>query len=157
MIKQAAAMPPTSKPNIVTIVIPCDPAYVSIARLAVLGIANRLDWTTEEVEDIRLAVAEVCTDAVERAKAHDPATVAGLSIEIIAMIEPDCLTIDIRDHIPPLPSQPDLHDLKIPGTNLFTDRQEISDALIEALVDTFARSHELGGTVVRLTKCVTEH
>jgi serine/threonine-protein kinase RsbW len=40
--------------------LPFKSEYVSIARLAVSGIASRIGFDTETIEDIKVAVAEVC-------------------------------------------------------------------------------------------------
>ena len=58
----------------VQLLIPCRPEYVGVARLAVLGIASRMPFSYDEVEDVRLAVGEACTHAVERA-GDDAATI----------------------------------------------------------------------------------
>ena len=50
----------------VELILPCRPEYVGVARLAVLGIASRMPFSYDEVEDVRLAVGEACTHALER-------------------------------------------------------------------------------------------
>lgn len=44
--------------------IPSRPEYVGVARLAVSGIANRALMSYEDAEDLKLAVAEACTNAI---------------------------------------------------------------------------------------------
>jgi anti-sigma regulatory factor (Ser/Thr protein kinase) len=145
-------LPTHVSPSVVTLVIPCKPEYVAVARLAVLGIAGRIPWSSDEVEDLRLAVGEVCADAIERASIHETETVAGVCIELVAVISTESLTIDIRDHVPPPPFEPEKAAKHEPLPYGLHDRQEVSDALITELVDSFERSHEMGGTVVRLVK-----
>ncbi len=41
--------------------IPSKPEWVAVARLAVAAIANRLPFSVEEIEDLKLAIAEACT------------------------------------------------------------------------------------------------
>lgn len=41
--------------------LPCKPEYVSVARLTVSGVANRIGFDIETVEDIKVAVSEVCS------------------------------------------------------------------------------------------------
>src|ERR1700693_1912257 len=50
---------------VVELRIPAKPEYVGVARLAILGVASRMRFSYDEVEDIRLAVGEACTTAVE--------------------------------------------------------------------------------------------
>src|SRR5450432_336466 len=101
MTTLTADMAAQTRLEVVTLVIPCLPDYVSVARLMIAGVASRLPFSADVVEDIRMAVSEVCTDAVDRASVHDPETVAGLSIELICIVNQDSITIEILDHIPP--------------------------------------------------------
>jgi serine/threonine-protein kinase RsbW len=49
--------------------LPADGAYLSVLRTATAGLAARLDFTLDEIEDLRIAVDEACAmllpDAVE--------------------------------------------------------------------------------------------
>ena len=40
--------------------VPADSAYVSVLRSTAAGIASRLDFTLEGIEDLRIAVGEAC-------------------------------------------------------------------------------------------------
>ena len=51
--------------DVVELRIPRKPDYVSVARLAVSGIAGRMDFSYDEVEDIKLAMGEACTSAMK--------------------------------------------------------------------------------------------
>ena len=53
----------------IELVIPCIPDYVGVVRLAISGIATRLNLPVEEIEDLKLAVSEACSNAVQYA--HD--------------------------------------------------------------------------------------
>jgi serine/threonine-protein kinase RsbW len=44
----------------VEITLPADSAYLSILRTATAGLAARLDFTLDEIEDLRIAVDEAC-------------------------------------------------------------------------------------------------
>jgi serine/threonine-protein kinase RsbW len=44
----------------VTLTIPADGAYLSILRTATAGVAARLDFTLDGIEDLRMAVDEAC-------------------------------------------------------------------------------------------------
>ena len=45
----------------VELTLPADPELFSLARLTVSTVAARLDFTIEDIEDLRLAVDELCT------------------------------------------------------------------------------------------------
>lgn len=47
--------------------IPAKPEYVGVIRLTLSGIASRMGYTYEEIEDIKIAVSEACTNAVQHA------------------------------------------------------------------------------------------
>ncbi len=40
--------------------LPAETAYVAVLRMAASGIAARLDFTLDDVEDLRMAVSEAC-------------------------------------------------------------------------------------------------
>ncbi|HEY5256809.1 MAG TPA: ATP-binding protein [Candidatus Baltobacteraceae bacterium] len=53
--------------DVVELRIPGKAEWVAVARLAVSAVASRLKFSIEEIEDIRLAVAEACTDSIQHA------------------------------------------------------------------------------------------
>src|SRR5690554_3292190 len=53
--------------DFVELKIPAKPEYVGVVRLTVSGIANRLGYSYDEIEDIKIAVAEACTNVVNHA------------------------------------------------------------------------------------------
>ena len=57
--------------DVVELRLPADGAYLSVLRTATAGLAARLDFTLDEIEDLRIAVDEACAmllpDAVEDA------------------------------------------------------------------------------------------
>ena len=75
--------------------IPCRPEYVGVARLAILGVASRMKFSYDEVEDIRLAVGEACTIAVEWAQRNGK---TDSCIDLKSMVSADKLEVDIYDH-----------------------------------------------------------
>lgn len=51
--------------------LPCDGAYISVLRTATAGLAARLDFTLDDLEDVRMAVGEAASLVLEAA---DPGT-----------------------------------------------------------------------------------
>ena len=45
----------------ITLSLPCKAEYVSVARLTVSGVAYRMGFDIDTVEDIKVAVSEVCS------------------------------------------------------------------------------------------------
>lgn len=50
----------TTLRDVVTVRLPADSAYLSVLRTATAGLAARLDFTLDEIEDLRIAVDEAC-------------------------------------------------------------------------------------------------
>ncbi len=49
-----------SSDDIIELRLPADGAYLSVLRTATAGLAARLDFTLDEIEDLRIAVDEAC-------------------------------------------------------------------------------------------------
>jgi serine/threonine-protein kinase RsbW len=47
-------------PDVVTVRIPASGVYLSVLRTATAGLAARLDFTLDDIEDLRIAVDEAC-------------------------------------------------------------------------------------------------
>jgi len=60
-MKPAEPQPP------VQLSIPNDAKWLTVVRLAVSGVASRLGASYEEVDDIKVAVSEACTNAIDHA------------------------------------------------------------------------------------------
>src|SRR5690606_25101945 len=61
--EETAAMPTSTKlsvRDVVTVRLPAASAYLSVLRTATAGLAARLDFTLDEIEDLRIAVDEAC-------------------------------------------------------------------------------------------------
>jgi serine/threonine-protein kinase RsbW len=66
----------------IEIKIPAKPDYIGVIRLTLSGIANRMGYTYEDIEDMKIAVSEACTNAVQHAysKDEDGQVVVGFGI-----------------------------------------------------------------------------
>jgi serine/threonine-protein kinase RsbW len=51
--------------------IPAKPEYVGVIRLTLSGIASRIGYTYEEIEDMKIALSEAITNAVQHAYATE--------------------------------------------------------------------------------------
>ncbi|MCH6267451.1 MULTISPECIES: anti-sigma B factor RsbW [Neobacillus] len=51
--------------------IPAKPEYVGVMRLTLSGIASRMGYTYEEIEDLKIALSEAVTNAVQHAYTKD--------------------------------------------------------------------------------------
>ena len=48
--------------------IPNEPQYLSVARLAAYGLAQKMDFPEEEIEDIKVCLSEACNTIIEKGK-----------------------------------------------------------------------------------------
>ena len=48
--------------------ITANPDYVSILRLTTSGIANKLGFSMDDIEDMKVAVSEACTNAIKHSE-----------------------------------------------------------------------------------------
>lgn len=55
--------------DVVSLRLPADGAYLSVLRTAAAGLASRLDFTLDDIEDLRIAVDEACAMLLPRAAA----------------------------------------------------------------------------------------
>tara|TARA_A100001015_G_C14858054_1_gene659163 strand:- start:492 stop:953 length:462 start_codon:yes stop_codon:yes gene_type:complete len=55
------------QPENIEFSMPCMSDYVGVVRLAVSGLATRMNFSIEEIEDIKIAVSEACTNSVQYA------------------------------------------------------------------------------------------
>jgi len=76
--------------NVVELLIPSKAEWVGVARLAVAGIASRLQFSIEDIEDLKLAVAEACTNCIQHASGGD-------SVAITCQIFPDKIRVTVAD------------------------------------------------------------
>ena len=77
--------------GVVELRIPSKAEWVAVARLAVAAVANRLNFSIEDIEDVKLAVAEACTNCIQHAGGNE-------QIQITCETGPEGLTIRVRDH-----------------------------------------------------------
>lgn len=75
----------------VKLIIPASSEYVSLVRLAITGLVRNLSVGDEEtIEDIKIAVSEVCNSVVLQAENVD-----GSSLDIAINVQDDEIAIDV--------------------------------------------------------------
>jgi serine/threonine-protein kinase RsbW len=72
----------------VTVRLPAEGAYLSVLRTATAGLAARLDFTLDEIEDLRIAVDEACAMLLSQA-------VPGATLECAFTLGHDVMTIAV--------------------------------------------------------------
>ena len=108
----------------VEIRIPCKAEWVALARLSVAAVASRMQFSIDEIEDIKLAVAEACTNAIQHA-------VGSSTIEIRCESVDGNLRINVRDYgrgtRPELIRGRELEDERVGGLGIFLIRALMDD------------------------------
>jgi serine/threonine-protein kinase RsbW len=127
--------------------VPALAEYVSVVRLAVLGLCGRLPLSYNEVEDLRLAVGEACASSVQRAaKADCPSC----RITVTGELDEGCIVLTIRDDVPLPPETGPAGSLDIDPD---FDDESFRISLMQLLVDEVGIGEGAdGGQVVRLVK-----
>lgn len=138
-----------SQAETVYLTIPCRAEYVGVARLAVLGIASRMPFSYDEVEDVRLAVGEACTHAIERA-----GTLAA-TIRIVSTIGARALTLEVSDDVAEADTAAPTEEAQLLA-EAGVDEQGLGALLMEILVDEVKIETSPTGTRVLLTKYAPE-
>ena len=107
-------------PELVELRIPSRPEWVALARLAAATVANRLHFSIEEIEDVKLAVAEACTAVIQHER-H------GEFIELACEARGDSLRVRVHDggrHGAPAaePARMNFDEARIAGLGIFLIR-----------------------------------
>lgn len=138
----------------VEIRVPAKPQYVGVARLTISGLASRVGFTYDDIEDLKIASSEAITNAVQHAYAGDD---EGEVVIGCALYE-DKIEIMVADHgksfdfeetkakVGPYHEQQEVEFLREGGLGLY---------LIETLMDDVKVHHQEGVTVF-MTKYVGE-
>lgn len=98
----------------VRLVVPAKPEYIGLARVTTAGLASRLGFSYDEVEDLRLAIDEICF-AMTGNEGRDG------TLELRFLLGPEGITVEGRGHFQALGRQPEL--------------SELSELMLGALVD----------------------
>ena len=110
----------------IELLLPCNAAYVSAARLTASSIANRLEFALDEIEDIKAAVSEACTYIIRESSAKKKN-----DFKINFLLEKDTLQITLSCSIN-LPKK--------------CDDDEMGIYMIKALMDHFEIKSNKDGT-----------
>lgn len=125
----------------VELIIPCQAELVTVARLVASSMANRLELPYDRIQYCKVAVSEVCNDAIDRAE-----TVGCTDgrIKMRFYLAENKLTIQMEDNIP------DSHG----APSEMTDEQELRQEILKNLVDELqiTRSPNSGITTTLVVK-----
>jgi serine/threonine-protein kinase RsbW len=134
----------SSSLGVVRLEIPARAEWVAVARLAVAAVASRLRFSVEEIEDVKLAIAEACTNAIQHGRPDD-------AIEIACDAHSDELIVTVRDR----GAGPGLSTVEQERIGDNGRTEELGVFLIRALMDTVEYTSEAhDGTQLVMTNRV---
>lgn len=125
--------------------IPGKPEYVGVVRLAVSSVANRAGFDIEAIEDLKVAVAEACTNAILHGVTENCC-----NYDVELLVEENKLTIEIKDNGAGYNiegyREPDISNPKEGGLGIF---------IIKSLMDEVDILSSTGkGTIIKMTKYI---
>ena len=119
-----------------------NPDFVSVIRLTLSGVASRIGFSLDDIEDMKVCVSEACTNAIKHSKKDE--------FQVKFYVYPDRLTIEVLDDgigydVDSLAS-PDLKNPKTSGLGIF---------IIKTLMDEVEiKSCDKCGTIIKMTNLV---
>lgn len=134
----------------VVLQLPASAEYVDIVRLNLYGIASKMGFTYEDIEDMKVAVSEACNNSILYAYGQQD----GL-VDVIFEVGSSALSITVKDE------GESFDGVDAPRERMTLHDKELSEVqvgglgfyLMQALMDDVSVVSETGrGTVVTLTK-----
>ncbi len=89
----------------VRLTIPAKAEYLVLARLVLTGIAMEVPMSEIALADLKLAVTEVCGNAVQHAYQEDSGVV-----RVVFRVEPEAIEVSVEDEGAPGAAFPDIDD-----------------------------------------------
>jgi serine/threonine-protein kinase RsbW len=138
--------------DFIEMTVPAEAEYVGVVRLTSSGIANRIGFSYDEIEDIKVAVSEACTNAVNHAyrQEEEGKITVGFGVyedrlEIMVVDRGQSFDFSvIHDQVGPFSGDLPVENMSEGGLGLF---------LIETLMDKVEISGE-SGVIVLMTKYI---
>jgi serine/threonine-protein kinase RsbW len=120
----------TTTDDEVRLVVPAMPEYLRLARVTAAGLASRLGFSFDEVEDLRLAIDELCFGLTGSAGREG-------TVSIRFVLGTDELLVEGEGRF---------------STEVPVALSELSEVILEALVDEHDLHEGVSGPVFRLVK-----
>jgi serine/threonine-protein kinase RsbW len=134
--------------EIISLIIPARAEYIDIVRLTLYGIATRMGYTYEDIEDMKVAVSEACNNVVLHAyndsagKVEIHFDIGDLELSIAVKDDGKSFNyVDVENSTLPMQEQ-SLEDVEVGGLGIF---------MMQALMDHVQVKNDRGTEVI-LTK-----
>ena len=116
----------------ISVSIPASPEYLKVVRLIAAGLASRLRFTIDDIEDLKIAVDELSA-YLTGAQGREG------TLDIIFDVHDDRIEIGGTGHF-------------TPGTKVRTDLTDMSRMILQTVVDSATLEQQNGAPTFRLTK-----
>ncbi|MFS0562539.1 anti-sigma B factor RsbW [Terribacillus sp. 179-K 1B1 HS] len=141
--------------DFIEIKVPAKPEYVGVIRLTASGVANRMGFSYEDIEDLKVAISEAVTNTVNHAyeKDEDGEVTIGFGVyenrlEVMVADHGGSFNLDqVKRNIGPYEAAEPIEQLREGGFGLF---------LIDALMDKVEINSD-SGVIVLMTKYLHEN
>lgn len=141
--------------DFIEIKVPAKPEYVGVVRLSTSGIANRMGFAYDDIEDLKVAISEAITNGVKHAynETGEGEITIGFGVyenRIEVMVADHGGSFDlkkVKEDIGPYQEEDSVEDLREGGFGLF---------LIDALMDKVEINNKYG-VIVLMTKYLHEN
>ncbi|KGX87826.1 MULTISPECIES: anti-sigma B factor RsbW [Pontibacillus] len=141
--------------DFIEVKVPAKPEYVGVVRLSTSGIANRMGFAYDDIEDLKVAISEAITNAVKHAynETGEGEITIGFGVyenRIEVMVADHGGSFDlkkVKEDIGPYQEEDSVEDLREGGFGLF---------LIDALMDKVEINNKYG-VIVLMTKYLHEN
>lgn len=114
--------------------IPNKAEFVSVVRLTLVAIANRVGFNIEEIEDMKVAIAEACTNAITHGR-NTPSE----SIDITFVLKEKGLEIQVKDRGKGCEVEkiknPEIEELNENGLGIFIIKSLMDNVVIDSEPD----------------------
>ncbi|MFC1517817.1 ATP-binding protein [Candidatus Margulisiibacteriota bacterium] len=114
--------------------IPNEPQYISVARLAISGVANHMDFLEEDVEDIKVCLSEACNTCIDnKKKKKEVIDIHCIAIKDGLAIKVDCEGNSLDERV-------------------WEQRHQLGKTFVETLMDDVKYTKGKNGTSVEMRK-----
>ncbi len=137
------------KPETIELKLPAKDEYMNVVRLSIAGIGERMNFSVDDIEDIKVAVGEACINSIRHGY-QEKASEENL-IHIRFLIHPKKLEIVIKDNGKGFDTRNVDEYLGKPGDEK-TEGVGLGVQLIKTLMGEVKYSSSPDGTQVRLVK-----
>ncbi len=86
------------QPGSVELRIPCDAKYIAVARLVLAAVGARAGLNMDDIDDLKVAVSEACTNAIEHAFADSDSPEEPAAIALRFIPRETALQIEVEDY-----------------------------------------------------------